>query len=48
LGGYLTDNLIGLIFYVNIPIGIATIILKYIKGTKKKIEGKVDYLGIYF
>jgi hypothetical protein len=40
LGGYLTDNLIGWIFY-NIPIGIiATASWKYIKGTKERIEGK--------
>lgn len=51
LGGYLTDNFSwGWIFYVNIPIGIIATFLswKYIKGTKTKMEGKVDYLGILF
>jgi MFS transporter, DHA2 family, multidrug resistance protein len=51
LGGYLTDNFNwGWIFYVNVPIGIIATYLswKYIKGTKTKIEGKVDYLGILF
>ncbi len=51
LGGYLTDNFHwGWIFYVNIPIGIAATILswKFIKGTKHKLEGKIDYLGILF
>ncbi len=51
LGGYLTDNFSwGWIFYVNIPIGIIATFLswKYIKGTKSKLEGKVDYLGILF
>jgi MFS transporter, DHA2 family, multidrug resistance protein len=51
LGGYLTDNFNwGWIFYVNIPIGIIATYLswKYIKGTKNKIEGKIDYLGILF
>jgi len=51
LGGYLTDNFNwGAIFYVNIPIGIIATYLswKYIKGNKKKVEGKTDYLGILF
>jgi MFS transporter, DHA2 family, multidrug resistance protein len=51
LGGYLTDNFSwGWIFYVNIPIGIIATYLswKYIKGTKVKTEGKIDYLGILF
>ena len=51
LGGYLTDNFHwGWIFYVNIPIGIVATILswKFIKGTKHKLEGKIDYLGILF
>jgi MFS transporter, DHA2 family, multidrug resistance protein len=51
LGGYLTDNFSwGWIFYVNIPIGIIAAFLswKYVKGTKIKREGKVDYLGIIF
>ncbi|GAB3641320.1 DHA2 family efflux MFS transporter permease subunit [Spirosoma arcticum] len=51
LGGYLTDNFHwGWIFYVNIPIGIIATILswKFIKGTKTKREGKIDYLGILF
>jgi MFS transporter, DHA2 family, multidrug resistance protein len=51
LGGYLTDNFSwGWIFYVNIPIGIIATYLswKYIKGTKKKVEGKIDYPGIIF
>lgn len=51
LGGYLTDNFSwGWIFYVNIPIGIIATYLswKYVKGTKAKIEGKIDYLGILF
>jgi MFS transporter, DHA2 family, multidrug resistance protein len=51
LGGYLTDNFNwGWIFYVNIPIGIIATYLswKYIKGTKNKVEGKIDYLGILF
>ena len=51
LGGYLTDNFNwGWIFYVNIPIGIIATYLswKYIKGIKKKTEGKIDYLGILF
>lgn len=51
LGGYLTDNFSwGWIFYVNVPIGIIATILswKYIKGTKFKLVGKVDYLGILF
>jgi MFS transporter, DHA2 family, multidrug resistance protein len=49
LGGYLTDNFSwGWIFYVNIPIGIIATYLswKYIKGTKNKVQGKIDYLGI--
>ncbi|MFD1257724.1 DHA2 family efflux MFS transporter permease subunit [Mucilaginibacter terrae] len=49
LGGYLTDNYSwSWIFYVNVPIGIAAAILswKFIKGEKKKLEGKVDYWGI--
>ena len=51
LGGYLTDNFSwGWIFYVNVPIGIIATFLswKYIKGTKTKLEGKVDYWGILF
>ena len=51
LGGYLTDNFSwGWIFYVNIPIGIIATYLswKYVKGTKTKTEGKIDYLGIVF
>jgi len=51
LGGYLTDNFSwGWIFYVNIPIGIVAAILswKYIKNTREKIEGKIDYWGIVF
>ena len=51
LGGYLTDNFSwSWIFYVNIPIGIIATYLswKYIKGTKTKLVGKVDYLGILF
>jgi MFS transporter, DHA2 family, multidrug resistance protein len=51
LGGYLTDNFSwGWIFYVNIPIGIIATYLswKYVKGTKTKVEGKIDYLGILF
>ncbi len=51
LGGYLTDNFSwGWIFYVNIPIGIIATYLswKYVKGTKVKAEGKIDYLGILF
>ena len=51
LGGYLTDNFSwGWIFYVNIPIGIIATYLswKYVKGTKTKTEGKIDYLGILF
>jgi MFS transporter, DHA2 family, multidrug resistance protein len=51
LGGYLTDNFSwGYIFYVNIPIGIIATYLswKYVKGTKTKLVGKVDYLGILF
>ncbi len=49
LGGYLTDNFHwGWIFYVNIPIGIIATILswRFIKGTKHKLDGKIDYLGI--
>jgi MFS transporter, DHA2 family, multidrug resistance protein len=49
LGGYLTDNFSwGWIFYVNIPIGIIATYLswKYVKGTKAKIKGKIDYWGI--
>lgn len=49
IGGYLTDNFSwGWIFYVNIPIGIVATILswKYIRGTKVKQEGRIDYLGI--
>jgi DHA2 family multidrug resistance protein len=49
LGGYLTDNFSwGWIFYVNVPIGIIATFLswKFIKGTKSKLVGKVDYLGI--
>ncbi len=49
LGGYLTDNFSwGWIFYVNIPIGIVAAILswRFIKGTKEKLQGKVDYIGI--
>lgn len=51
LGGYLTDNYDwGWIFYVNIPIGIIATFLswKYIKGTKSKLVGKIDYWGILF
>lgn len=51
LGGYLTDNFSwGWIFYVNVPIGIVATILawKFIKGTKTKLVGKVDYWGILF
>jgi DHA2 family multidrug resistance protein len=51
IGGYLTDNFSwGWIFYVNIPIGIIATYLswKYIKNTKHKIEGKIDYWGILF
>lgn len=51
LGGYLTDNFSwGWIFYVNIPIGITATFLswKYIKGTRRKLEGRIDYLGILF
>ena len=51
LGGYLTDNFHwGWIFYVNVPIGILAAILswKYIKGTKHKLPGKIDYAGILF
>jgi MFS transporter, DHA2 family, multidrug resistance protein len=51
LGGYLTDNFSwGWIFYVNIPIGIIATFLswKFIKGTKVKREGRVDYWGILF
>ena len=51
LGGYLTDNFSwGWIFYVNIPVGIIATILawKFIKGTKTKLVGKVDYWGIVF
>ena len=51
LGGYLTDNFSwGWIFYVNVPIGIIATFLswKYIKGTKTKLKGKVDYWGILF
>lgn len=51
LGGYLTDNFSwGWIFYVNVPIGIIATFLswKYIKGTRSKLVGKVDYLGILF
>jgi len=50
-GGYLTDNFSwGWIFYVNIPIGIIATYLswKYVKGTKNKLEGKIDFLGILF
>ena len=49
LGGYLTDNFSwSWIFYVNIPVGIIAAILswKFIKGTKKKREYKIDYIGI--
>jgi MFS transporter, DHA2 family, multidrug resistance protein len=49
LGGYLTDNFHwGWIFYVNIPIGILATILswRFIKGNKKALTGKIDYLGI--
>lgn len=49
LGGYLTDNYSwSWIFYVNIPVGIIAAILswKFIKGTKKKLAGKIDYWGI--
>jgi len=49
LGGYLTDNFSwNWIFYVNVPIGIIAAFLswKYIKGEKKKREGKIDYWGI--
>jgi MFS transporter, DHA2 family, multidrug resistance protein len=51
LGGWLTDNYSwAWIFYVNIPIGILATFLswRYIKGTKKPLEGKIDYLGILF
>ena len=51
LGGYLTDNYHwGWIFYINVPIGILATFLswKYIKGTKKPLTGRVDYLGILF
>ncbi|TAE13709.1 MAG: DHA2 family efflux MFS transporter permease subunit [Bacteroidetes bacterium] len=51
IGGYLTDNFSwGWIFYVNIPIGIIATILswKYIKNTKEKVVGKIDYWGILF
>lgn len=51
LGGYLTDNFSwGWIFYVNVPIGIIATYLswKYVKGTKTKIEGNIDYWGILF
>ena len=51
LGGYLTDNFSwGWIFYVNIPIGIIAAILswRYIKNTKRIIEGGIDYWGILF
>jgi DHA2 family multidrug resistance protein len=51
LGGYLTDNFSwGWIFYVNVPIGMIATFLswKYIKGTKSKLKGRVDYLGILF
>lgn len=51
MGGYLTDNFSwGWIFYVNIPIGIIATYLswKYVKGTKTKLEGKIDYWGIIF
>jgi MFS transporter, DHA2 family, multidrug resistance protein len=51
IGGYLTDNFSwGWIFYVNVPIGIIATYLswKYIKNTKEKIKGKIDYLGILF
>ena len=51
LGGYLTDNFHwGWIFYVNIPIGIIATVLswKFIKGTKHKLTGRIDYLGILF
>lgn len=51
LGGYLTDNFNwGWIFYVNIPVGILATYLswKYIKNTRQKIQGKIDYLGILF
>ncbi len=51
LGGYLIDNFSwGWIFYVNIPIGIIATYLswKYVKGTKTKLEGKIDYLSIVF
>lgn len=51
LGGYLTDNFSwGWIFYVNIPIGMIATYLswKYVKGTKTKTEGKIDFLGILF
>jgi DHA2 family multidrug resistance protein len=49
LGGYLTDNYSwSWIFYVNIPVGIIAAILswKFIKGTKSKLAGKIDYWGI--
>ena len=49
LGGYLTDNYSwSWIFYVNIPVGIIAAILswKYIKGSKNKQAGKIDYWGI--
>ncbi|WP_353484542.1 DHA2 family efflux MFS transporter permease subunit [Haliscomenobacter sp.] len=51
LGGYLTDNFSwGWIFYVNVPIGIIATYLswKHIKGTKAKLVGRIDYLGILF
>ena len=51
LGGYLTDNFSwSWIFYVNIPVGILATFLswKFIQGSKRKLEGKIDYLGILF
>ncbi|MBC8033247.1 MAG: DHA2 family efflux MFS transporter permease subunit [Chitinophagaceae bacterium] len=51
LGGYLIDNFSwGWIFYVNVPIGIIATFLswKYIRGTRAKAVGRIDYWGILF
>lgn len=48
LGGYLTDNLSWRwIFYVNVPVGIVSLIIAtiYLPNIKRDSHGAIDYLG---
>lgn len=50
LGGYLTDNLSWRwVFYVNIPVGIVSIIIAtiFLPNIKRDSHGSIDYLGSF-